>query len=66
MEEVLAVRYYDWIAHYGRRTPDKTAVIDLASERRFAYAEFDARVSRLAGHLRDHLRVARGDRVTVP
>jgi len=61
----LAVRYYDWIAHYGRRTPDKTAVIDLASERRFTYAEFDARVSRLAGHLRDHLGVARGDRVTV-
>ena len=31
-EEVLAVRYYDWIAHHGRRTPDKTAAIDLASE----------------------------------
>jgi len=61
----LAVRYYDWIAHYGLRTPDKTAVIDLASERRFTYAEFDARVSRLAGHLRDRLGVARGDRVTV-
>src|SRR6516165_1550429 len=65
MEEALAVRYYDWIAHYGLRTPDKTAVIDLASERRFTYAEFDARVSRLAGHLRDRLGVARGDRVTV-
>ena len=28
------VRHYDWIAHFGRRTPDKVAVIDLASERR--------------------------------
>jgi fatty-acyl-CoA synthase len=65
MEEVLAVRYYDWIAHYGRRIPDKTAVIDLASERSFTYAEFDARISRLAGHLRDRLGVVRGDRVTV-
>jgi hypothetical protein len=31
-EEGLAVRYFDWIAHRGRRTPDKTALVDLASE----------------------------------
>jgi fatty-acyl-CoA synthase len=35
----LAVRYYDWIAHFGRRTPDKVAAIDLASQRRFTYAQ---------------------------
>jgi fatty-acyl-CoA synthase len=64
-EEVLAVRYYDWIAHHHRRTPDKTAVVDLASERSYTYAEFDRRISRLAGHLRDVLKVARGDRVAV-
>ena len=23
----MSVRYYDWIAHFGRRTPDKIAVI---------------------------------------
>jgi fatty-acyl-CoA synthase len=61
----LPVRYYDWIAHFGRRTPDKTAVIDLASQRRLSYAEFDRRISRLAGHLRDQLGVRRGDRVAV-
>jgi fatty-acyl-CoA synthase len=61
----LAVRYYDWIVHFGRRTPNKTAVIDLASERRFTYAEFDARISRLATHLRVELKIARGDRVAV-
>jgi len=61
----LAVRYYDWITHFGRRTPDKLAVVDLASERRFTYAELDARTSRLARHLRDRLGVARGDRVAV-
>src|SRR5690242_16796587 len=64
-EKSLAVRYYDWIAHYGRRTPDKTAAIDLASERRFTYSQFDARISRLATHLRDQLKIARGDRVAV-
>src|SRR5437763_8894112 len=60
-----SVRHYDWIAHFGRRTPDKCAAIDLASERRLSYAQFDARISRLATHLRDKLGVTRGDRVAV-
>lgn len=61
----MAVRYYDWIVHHGRRTPNKVAVIDLASERRFTYAQLDARISRLAGFLRDTHKVSRGDRVAV-
>ncbi|MCA1451651.1 long-chain fatty acid--CoA ligase [Bradyrhizobium sp. BRP22] len=61
----MPVRYYDWIAHYGRRTPDKVAMVDLASGRRFTYAQSDRRISRLAAHLRDTLKVARGDRVAV-
>ena len=61
----MAVRYYDWIAHHGRRTPNKVAVIDLASERRFSYAQLDARISRLASFLRHTLKVSRGERVAV-
>ena len=61
----MSVRYYDWIAHHGRRSPDKIALVDLASGRRFCYGELDERVSRLAGHLRDALKVGRGDRVAV-
>jgi len=64
-EENLPVRYYDWIAHFGRRTPDKPAVVDLASGRQFTYAQFDARISRLAAHLRDRLGITRGERVAV-
>src|SRR5258708_33157835 len=64
-EENLPVRHYDWIAHVGRRTPDKIAAVDLASQRRLTYAQFDARISRLATHLRDGLKVVRGDRVAV-
>ena len=60
-----SVRHYDWIAHFSRRTPDKCAAIDLGSERRLSYAQFDARISRLATHLRDKLGVTRGDRVAV-
>ena len=40
-------------------------MVDLASGRRFSYAQFDARIARLAGHLRDSLGIARGDRVAV-
>ena len=65
VEEILSVRHYDWIAHFGRRTPDKLAVVDLAGERHFSYAQFDARISRLAAHLRDRLKIERGDRVAV-
>ena len=61
----MPVRYYDWIAHFSRRTPDKIALIDLASQRRFSYSQLDARISRLASHLRDVLKIARGDRVAV-
>jgi fatty-acyl-CoA synthase len=61
----LPVRHYDWIAHFGRRTPDKVAAVDLASGRRFTYAQFDARISRLAAHLRGRLGIKRGDRVAV-
>jgi len=61
----MSVRYYDWIAHHGRRTPDKTALVDLGSGRRFSYRELDDRVARLAPHLRDALKVTRGDRVAV-
>ena len=61
----MPVRHYDWITHFGRRTPDKPAVVDLASERIFTYAQFDGRISRLASHLRDRLHVQRGDRVAV-
>jgi acyl-CoA synthetase (AMP-forming)/AMP-acid ligase II len=64
-EATLSIRYYDWIAHFSRRTPDKTALIDLASQRRFSYSQLDARISRLAAHLRDVLKIARGDRVAV-
>jgi fatty-acyl-CoA synthase len=61
----MSVRYYDWIAHHGRRNPGKTALVDLASGRRFSYGDLDQRVSRLASHLCDALKVARGDRVAV-
>src|SRR5687767_1282192 len=65
VEAILSVRYYDWIAHFSRRTPDKIALVELASGRRLSYSQLNDRASRLAAHLRDELKVARGDRVAV-
>src|SRR4051812_4399322 len=62
---MTSVRYYDWIAHHARRTPNKIALIDLATARRFSYAKLDNRVARLASHFRDWHGIARGDRVAV-
>jgi fatty-acyl-CoA synthase len=60
----MPVRHYDWIAHYARRTPDKIALRDLGSGRRWSYAALDQRIARLAGHLRA-TGIGRGDRVAV-
>src|SRR3954469_3185475 len=64
-KQMPSVRHYDWIAHFGRRTPDKIPLIHPRSGRRCSYAELDVRISRLAAHLRDQLKIARGDRVAV-
>ena len=61
----MSTRAYDWIAHHAHRTPDKTASVDLFSERSFTYAEMDARVGRLAVFLARTLGVARGERVAI-
>jgi fatty-acyl-CoA synthase len=52
----------DWIAHHARVSPNREAVHDLASGRRYSYAQLDERVTRLALYLRS-LNVGEGDRV---
>ena len=61
----MAIAYYDWIAHHASRRPRQTAIIDLATDRRFTYQELDGRIARLAWHLRAELKVAAGDRIAV-
>jgi fatty-acyl-CoA synthase len=52
----------DWLAHIARAHPDQTALIDLATSRRFTYAQMLARVQKLASAFLG-LGVKRGDRV---
>ena len=57
-EATMAIAYYDWIAPSRFTRPQQTAIIDLATDRRFTYQEFDGRIARLAWHLRAELKVA--------
>jgi len=54
----------DWIAHHADNAPGREAVYDIASDRRFTYARFDDRITRLALFLRS-LDIGAGDRVAV-
>lgn len=58
-------RQVDWIEYHVMASPGREAVHDLASGRRFTYAEFDERISRAALWMRDRLGVQKGDRVAV-
>src|SRR4030081_1336980 len=60
----MSVAYFDWITHHAEVRGDRTALIDLATQRRLTYRAFDQRIDRLATHLAS-LGVTRGDRVAV-
>ena len=55
----------DWIAYHARRTPDRLALIDQGTGRRFTYGEFNARSAALAAYMRDEWGLAPGDRVAI-
>ncbi len=60
----MSFAYYDWIAHHAEARGHRTAAIDLATQRRFTYREWDERIDRLATHLAS-LGVKKGERVAV-
>ncbi len=52
----------DWIKHYANGTPDKIAMREIPSGRKFTYTEMHERVGRCAGMLKA-MGVEKGDRV---
>ncbi|MBI4671004.1 MAG: long-chain fatty acid--CoA ligase [Chloroflexi bacterium] len=56
---------FDWLARRAVITPAKRALVDAATDRRYTYREFDARVNRLANFMQRAWNIARGDRVAV-
>ncbi len=55
----------DWIAFHADRTPEKLALIDQQTGRRFSYGDLNDRSARLAAYLRDQWDVRPGDRIAI-
>ena len=60
----MSFAYFDWITHHAEVRGEKTALVDLATQRRLSYRTLDERTDRLAAHLAG-LGVRRGERVAV-
>lgn len=57
--------HFDWIKRHAERTPDKVAIVDDHTGRRYSYAQFSERVNRLASFMAKTLKIERGDRVSI-
>jgi fatty-acyl-CoA synthase len=55
----------DLLSARAHLTPEREALVERASGRRYSYAELNARANRLANFLRDRLGVHKGDRVSI-
>jgi fatty-acyl-CoA synthase len=56
---------FDWLAKQADLRPQKTALVDAATGRRFTYAEFHQRAGRFAEFARREWRLAPGERVAL-
>ena len=55
----------DLMSNRANLTPDRQALVELATERRFTYAQLNARSNRAANYLSGRLGVGKGDRVSI-
>ena len=56
---------FDWLAKQADLRPDKTALVDAATGRRFTYPQFHGRAGRFAEFVRREWRLAPGERVAL-
>ena len=55
----------DLLSKRAHLTPEREALTELATGRRYTYAELNARANRLANFMRERLDVHKGDRVSI-
>jgi len=55
----------DLLSHRALLTPEREALVELATGHRYSFADLNARANRLAHFLRDRLGVEKGDRVSI-
>ena len=56
---------FDWLAKQADFRPNKTALVDAATGRRYTYPEFHLRASRFAEFVRDEWGLAPGERIAL-
>lgn len=56
---------FDWLAKRAELSPNKVALVDAATGRRWTYAQFNERASRFAEFLRDEWKIKEGERVAI-
>ena len=57
--------HFDWIKRHAERTPNKLALVDIHTGRKFTYAQLNKRANRLASFFQNSLNIQRGDRVSI-
>ncbi|WP_133510276.1 acyl-CoA synthetase [Candidatus Thiosymbion oneisti] len=55
----------DLLSHRALLTPEREALVELATGHRYSFADLNARANRLAHFLRNRLGVEKGDRVSI-
>jgi fatty-acyl-CoA synthase len=55
----------DWIKTHAERTPDKLALVDLATGREYTYQQFNERANRLTSFLKHTYDLGKGSRVSI-
>jgi fatty-acyl-CoA synthase len=55
----------DLLSKRAQLSPDREALLDLETGRRFTYSELNARANRIANALHDELGIGKGDRVSI-
>lgn len=56
---------FDWLAKRAELSPDRVALVDAATGRRWTYVQFNERASRFAEFLRDQWEIQPGERVAI-
>lgn len=56
---------FDWLVKRSKLSPDKTALVDLATDRKITYKMFNKRASAFANFLIEKLNLNAGDRIAI-
>lgn len=56
---------FDWLAKRAKLSPDKVALVDAATGRRWTYAQFNERAGRFAQFIRDQWGIGDGERIAI-